>query len=91
MSVFCAQWPFGGAAPTAARRPTASGHRDARLTGAGVRKHLWRHDLPVLSARSAALHQLLHDIPPPVAASMLGFTNDHLARSARLVGVDWSR
>jgi hypothetical protein len=68
-----------------ARRPGK--HLDAitlvhDLTRAGVN---------VLTARNSALRTLVAEIPPPVVANLLGFTNNCTQRHAQLAGQLWSR
>ncbi|MEY9892644.1 hypothetical protein ABIA35_005164 [Catenulispora sp. MAP12-49] len=56
-----------------------------------IRKRLALAGLPNLHARTAALRQLVLQVPAPVVAGMLGLHPVHAAFVTRTAGADWSR
>lgn len=86
---------FVGALAAVLQRPTQRSYA-AALTGLGggsqtMMLRLRNRGINLLGARNSALRNLVAEIPPPVVAHLLGYSNNCTQRHAQLAAQPWSR
>jgi integrase len=60
------------------------------MTTDGIERWFRAHQIPALTGRTAALRQLVLQMPAPIVARMLGYTHEQTARLAAEAGSPWS-
>jgi hypothetical protein len=61
------------------------------MTTDTIEKRLRDHQIAARNARAAALRRLVLQVPAPVIARMLGYTDQQTSRIATAAGSPWSR
>jgi hypothetical protein len=66
-------------------------HAGKHLDADYIMRRLRELGIDLLGARSSALQNLVTEVPPPVVARLLGYSNNCTQRHAELAAQPWSR